>query len=75
LSEPASPKREGGCYEPELDEPEDPDVDEPPDELDALVLVEDDVVELSVVDDVPEEEAGFSPSLEDFAPSPEDFLG
>jgi hypothetical protein len=38
------------------------------------VLVEDDVVELSVVADVSEEEAGFPPSPEDFPPSPEDFF-
>jgi hypothetical protein len=61
------------CYEPELDEPEEPDVDEPLDELGVLLLVEDVVVELSVVDDVPGEEAGFPPSPEDFPPSPEGF--
>ena len=56
-------------YEPEDDEPEDPGVDEP----DEPLLVEDDVDVLSLVDDVPEEDAGFPPSPEDFPLSPEDF--
>ena len=60
--------------EPEEDEPEDPGVDEPLDEPDALLLVEDDVDGLSLVDDAPEEEAGFPPSPEDFPLSPEGFL-
>jgi hypothetical protein len=53
-------------------EPEDPDVEEPPDEVDELLLVEDDEDVLSLVDDVPEEAAGLV-SPEDLA-SPEDFL-
>ena len=53
-------------------EPEDPDVDEPDDEVDEPVLVEDDEDVLSLVDDVPEEAAGLV-SPEDLA-SPEDFL-
>ena len=53
-------------------EPEDPDVDEPLDEVDEPVLVEDDEDVLSLVDDVPEEAAGLV-SPEDLA-SPEDFL-
>ena len=60
-------------------EPEDPDVDEPDDEVDEPVLVEDDEDVLSLVDevpedDVPEDEAGFPLSPEDFPPSPEGFL-
>jgi len=53
-------------------EPEDPDVEEPPDEVDEPVVVEDDEDVLSLVDDVPEEAAGLV-SPEDLA-SPEDFL-
>jgi hypothetical protein len=53
-------------HEPEDDEPEDPAVDEPLDELDVLLLVEDDVAVLSPVDDVSEEPAGLAPSPEDF---------
>jgi hypothetical protein len=51
-----------GSYEPELDEPEDPDVDEPLDELDVPVLVDDDVDVLSELDEVPEEASGLAPS-------------
>jgi hypothetical protein len=54
-------------------EPEDPEVDEPVDEVDELLLVEDDVDVLSLVDDVPEEAAGLV-SPEDLAPSPAGFL-
>ena len=43
-------------------EPEDPDVDEPLDELDVPGLVEDDVDVLSEVDEVPEDAAGLAPS-------------
>ena len=58
-------------------EPEDPDVDEPLDEVE-LLLVEDDVDVLSLVDEVPEEAVGLV-SPEDLLspealPSPEDFL-
>lgn len=52
-------------YEPEFDEPEDPDVDEPVDEPEALLLVEADFDVLSEVD-VVSEEAGLAPSPEDF---------
>jgi len=67
----------GSAYEPGRRaglayEPEDPDVDEPDDEVDEPVLVEDDEDVLSLVDDVPEEAAGLV-SPEDLA-SPEDFL-
>jgi hypothetical protein len=43
-------------------EPEDPDVDEPVEELDVLVFVEEDVDLLSEVEDVSEEAAGLAPS-------------
>jgi hypothetical protein len=60
-------------YEPEVVEPEPPDVVDELDEVVELLLVEDDGDAVSEVDDVPEEAAGFAPSPEDF-PSPEGFL-
>ena len=60
-------------YEPEVVEPEPPDVDDELDEVVELPLVDDDVDIPSEVEDVPEELAGLAPSPEDF-PSPEGFF-